>query len=229
MPSHPVTLALDACTEACSVALQVGDCVLSRHNVVPRGHARELLPMIDSLLLESGLQRGDIDLLVYGRGPGAFTGVRISVSVAQGLASGLGCPLVGVSTLLAVAETAAADTGASRVAVAMDARMGEVYWVPCERRPEDTLFRALTAEQVMPPGRVALPADWSDWLAAGTGWAAHGEAMRDAIGRTPTGMAPATLPDARYLLPHGLDGWRRGEVQTASEAQPVYLRDRVTG
>lgn len=229
MPSSPVTLALDACTEACSVALQVGDRALTRHKVVPRGHARELLPMIDSLLLESGLQRGDIGLLVYGRGPGAFTGVRISVSVAQGLASGLGCPLVGVSTLLAVAETAADDTGASRVAVAMDARMGEVYWVPCQRRAGDTLFRALTAEQVIPPGRAALPTDWSDWLAAGTGWAAHGEALRQAIGRAPMEMASTALPDARYLLPHGLAGWRRGAVQTASEAQPVYLRDRVTG
>ena len=224
-----VILALETATEACSAALWHDGAVCQRWELAPRRHAELLLPQCEAVLAEAGMARSAVDAVAFGRGPGAFTGLRIAAGVAQGLALGLQRPVVPVSSLAALAAGAGRQHGAEHVLAALDARMGEVYWVPCERRPEDTLFRALTAEQVMPPGRVALPADWSDWLAAGTGWAAHGEAMRDAIGRTPTGMAPAALPDARYLLPHGLDGWRRGEVQTASEAQPVYLRDRVTG
>lgn len=225
----PVIVALDACTEACSVALQVEGRVLARYAVVPRGHARELLPMLDGLLAEAGLPRQAIGLVAYGRGPGAFTGVRISVAVAQGLARGLDCPLVGVSSLLAVAGVAVGEGDAGRIAVAMDARMGEVYWALCERVRADQPLRLLGEEMVCAPEAVAVPADWTDWLAAGTGWAAHGEAMRSVLNSTPVRCLDQTLPDARCLLPHALAAWRAGRLQRAAAARPLYLRDQVTG
>lgn len=225
----PVIVALDACTEACSVALQVGELVFFRHAVIPRGHARELLPMLDELLAEAGVSRSAIGLVAYGRGPGAFTGVRISVAVAQGLGRGLGCPLVGVSSLLAVAGVAAREMSGSRIAVAMDARMGEVYWALCEQVHPEQPIQILGEESVLAPTAVALPADWTDWHAAGTGWAVHGDALLVALGRAPTQRLDNALPDARCLLPHALEAWRNGALQSAASARPVYLRDKVTG
>ena len=225
----PVIVALDACTEACSVALQVGEKVFSRHAVIPRGHARELLPMLDGLLAETGLSRDAIGLVAYGRGPGAFTGVRISVAVAQGLGRGLDCPLVGVSSLLAVAGVAGRETEACRVAVAMDARMGEVYWALCERADAASPFRLLGEESVLAPAAVTMPADWNNWHAAGTGWAVHSEALLAALGRKPARCLDQALPDACCLLPHAMEAWRAGKLEAAASARPVYLRDKVTG
>jgi len=177
-----VCLSLDASTDACSVALESGGRVWSRFQVTPRGHARELLGMLDAVLAESGLARDRITLLAYGRGPGAFTGVRISVGVAQGLAWGLGVPVVGVSTLAAVAQGAirrhAAQAGAAtgpqtppahgatnglhgaRVLAALDARMGEVYWGAYALDAASGLMLAVGDEAVGPPAQVRVPAPW---------------------------------------------------------------------
>ncbi|MCK8514888.1 tRNA (adenosine(37)-N6)-threonylcarbamoyltransferase complex dimerization subunit type 1 TsaB [Methylonatrum kenyense] len=225
----PVIIALDACTEACSVALTTGGNVFSRHAVIPRGHARELLPMLDGLLAEAGVSRDAIGLVAYGRGPGAFTGVRISVAVAQGLARGLGCPVIGVSSLQAVADVAGRDAGPHRVAVAIDARMGEVYWGLYERLEANQPLKLRDEEAVLPPAAVTLPTGWTEWQAAGTGWAVHSQALLAALGTAPARILDQALPDARCLLPHAVAAWRNGTLENAASARPVYLRDNVTG
>ncbi|MDB6083714.1 MAG: glycoprotease, partial [Gammaproteobacteria bacterium] len=120
-------LALDTATEACSVALLTDDGVFGIFKEVGRGHAEQILGMVDSVLAEAGIPLGMLDGMAAGVGPGAFTGVRISVSVAQGLAFGAGLPVVAVTTLEALALQALSGDAGQAMAC-LDARMGEVYW-----------------------------------------------------------------------------------------------------
>lgn len=228
MTSGPRILALDASTEACSAALLSGEAQWDRYAVIPRGHAQHLIGMVDELLQEAGLQPAALDLLVYGRGPGAFTGVRIGVGVTQGLAFGIGCQVFGVSTLEAVAQGCFRRTGKRRVLVAMDARMGEVYWAACELAPASGLMRAVDAERVSAPEQVSLPKGWGDWGAAGTGWGVYREALCLACGEPAVEEGDA-LPHSLDMLLFGLDAFSRGAGEPAEAAAPVYLRDKVTG
>ncbi len=228
MSDGPRILALDASTDACSAALLIGEECRERYSVVPRGHARHLIGMADALLQEAGFAVTRLDLLVYGRGPGAFTGVRIGVGVTQGLAFGAECQVYGVSTLEALAEGCRRRWDASRVLVAMDARMGEVYWAACARDADSALMRVQGEERVSPPDQVRLPPGWGEWTAAGTGWRAYGEPLRGACG-VPAATDDEALPRALDMLPYGVDAYRRGAGAPPEAACPVYLRDKVTG
>jgi len=121
-------LALDTATEACSVALLHDGKVASHYEVIPRLHAQRLLPMVQALLGEAGVALSAVDAIAYGRGPGAFTGVRIAIGVVQGLAFALQRPVLPVSTLATIAQRAWREQGATQIAAAIDARMDEVYW-----------------------------------------------------------------------------------------------------
>src|SRR5215475_1096438 len=125
-------LAIETATEACSAALLVGGDVIERSEIAPRRHAELILPMIESLLAEAGLSRRQIDGIAVGRGPGAFTGVRLAISVAQGIALGLDVPVVPVSSLAALAQDVPRELPAPILAV-IDARMGAVYAGAFER------------------------------------------------------------------------------------------------
>ena len=120
-------LALDTSTEACSVALLIDGELRMRFELTERSHADLVLPMVDGLLAEAGIALAGLDGLAFGRGPGAFTGLRIACGVVQGLALGANLPVVPVSSLASVAEQVPAAAGES-VLVCNDARMGEVYW-----------------------------------------------------------------------------------------------------
>src|SRR4051812_2060272 len=158
-------LALDTATEACSVALLVGDRAIERYVELERGHAEEILPMIHSVLAEGGLVLGALDAIAFGRGPGGFTGVRLAASLAQGLAVGAGLGVVPVSDLAAVALRASVLHPAGHVLVVNDARMREVYWASFQC--EDT-FEPVDGEHVTVPDLVRLP-DGAGWVAAGRG------------------------------------------------------------
>lgn len=121
-------LALDTATEACSVALLHDGKVTSHYEVIPRLHAQKLLPMIQQLLADAGTTLQAVDAIAFGRGPGAFTGVRIAIGVVQGLAFALERPVLPVSDLAVLAQRAYREHGVSQVAAAIDARMDEVYW-----------------------------------------------------------------------------------------------------
>ncbi|HSM28117.1 MAG TPA: tRNA (adenosine(37)-N6)-threonylcarbamoyltransferase complex dimerization subunit type 1 TsaB, partial [Thioalkalivibrio sp.] len=121
-------IALETATEACSAALWVdGEVRFRMEREATRRHGELILQQVDQLLAEAGLKPGDLDAVAAGRGPGAFTGVRLGLGVAQGLAFAVGCPVVPVSTLAALAQQAF-DQGADQVLALLDARMGEVYW-----------------------------------------------------------------------------------------------------
>src|SRR3954467_2563824 len=148
-------LALDTATEACSVALACSGAWIERYEELDRGHAERLLPMIDELLAEAGIALGSLDAIAFGRGPGAFTGVRLAASVAQGLAFGSGLGVVPISDLAAVAQRVALlDPDARRVLVVNDARMREVYWVSYDLASAP---QALGDERVSAAADVSLP------------------------------------------------------------------------
>lgn len=214
-------LALDTATEACSVALLHNGKVLSHYEVIPRLHAQRLLPMIQTLIDEAGIALSAVDAIAFGRGPGAFTGVRIAVGVVQGLAFALERPVLPVSTLATIAQRAYREHAVEQVAVAIDARMDEVYW-GCYRASQGEM-QLVGLEAVLPPEQAALPRGASDeWFGAGTGWC-H-------AARIPTpvrGMDASLLPHAEDLLHLASFAWQRGEAVEADQAQPVYLRDNV--
>ena len=218
----PCLLAFDTSTEACSVALLHENRVLVRHEVIPRMHAQRVLPMIRELVDEAGIALSALDAIAFGRGPGAFTGVRIAIGVVQGLGFALERPVLPVSDLAVLAQRAYREFGASQVASAIDARMDEVYWGCYALELGEMRLQGL--EAVLAPEAVSLPrAAEGDWFAAGTGWGTH--AARLPV--QPAGMAADLLPHAEDVLTLGRFAWARGEAVAAAQAQPVYLRDNV--
>ncbi len=214
-------LALDTATEACSAALLHQGQVLHRFEVCPQQHTRKILPMVDALLAEAGLTLGQLDALAFGRGPGSFTGVRIGIGIAQGLAFSAELPLIGVSNLAAMAEQARVEQGAEQVLAAIDARMNEVYWG--QFAVKDGLMQPVTDEVVLPPTEVISQLDSAALV--GTGWAAY-PALAETLGVS--GEAAITLPSARHMLALAAKDLAGGKVSDALSAEPVYLRDKVT-
>ncbi|MFV0447110.1 MAG: tRNA (adenosine(37)-N6)-threonylcarbamoyltransferase complex dimerization subunit type 1 TsaB [Vibrio sp.] len=219
-------LALDTATEQCSVALMVGDKVYSRSEFAPRDHTKKILPMVDEVLKEAGLALSDLDALAFGRGPGSFTGVRIGIGIAQGLAFGADLPMIGVSTLTTMAQGAYRLYGATHVASAIDARMSEVYWGRFERQ-EDGSWNEVDAECVIPPVVLAegMQNDDNSWAKVGTGWQAYAEEL--------AGLA-LILTDTELLYPDSQDivylaqfEWAKGNTTAVEDSSPVYLRDTV--
>lgn len=213
-------LALDTATECCSAALLHDGNVTARSEVIPRQHAQRLLPMIEELLSERQLRLQDVDALVFGRGPGAFTGVRIATGMVQGLAFAADKPVIAVSNLAALAQRAWREHGAETVAAAIDARMDEVYWGLYG--VQDGVMQLLGDERVCPPEAVSLPDGVSSVAGAGTGWQ-----YVDRLAVVAERSWPQMLPDAVDLITLALPRWLAGEVLDAADAQPVYLRDKV--
>lgn len=218
-------LALDTATEALSVALQHGAKTTTHFEIAPRLHAQKILPTIDRLLQQAGITLADVDAFVFGRGPGAFTGVRTAVAVVQGLAFSHDKPVYGVSTLLAMAEAARRQHGVTQVLPAIDARMGEIYaagyaW-------HDGAWQTVLPEAVLAPAQLQF-AGAGAWYACGTGWQVHGEAMRAGVSAALTQEpGDGRLPDAQDMLALALPALLRAEGLPADQALPVYLRDQV--
>jgi tRNA threonylcarbamoyladenosine biosynthesis protein TsaB len=212
-------LAVDTTTEACSAALLLGDSMLTRYSEPGRGHAELILPMVDELLKEAGFTLNALDCIAVGRGPGAFTGIRIGISVVQGLAFGAQKPVVPVSDLAALAQRAADKHKVDQVLPCIDARMNEVYWGAFVRG-SDGLMLPYKEERVSPPDEVRV--DWSGaWAGAGTGWGTY-PAM------AAPGIVDATLfPRAEEIARFAAREFRAGRAVPAEQAQPVYLRDKV--
>lgn len=221
-------LAIDSATTACSAALLCDDRLTERIEAAPRRHGDLLLAMMDDLLQAAGLAPRALDALAFGRGPGAFTGVRIATAVAQGAAYGAQLPVIAVSNLAALAQAAWRCWGAQRIAAALDARMGEVYWGTYEIDAAG-LARAVGDEQVSIAERVRVPAG-GDWWGVGSGWQAQPAALaaRFAVaGSALIAVRPELVASARDLLPLALAHWQGGAAVAADAALPVYLRDRV--
>jgi tRNA threonylcarbamoyladenosine biosynthesis protein TsaB len=217
-------LAFETSTEACSVALWRDGEVVERFEIAPRRHAELALPWAEALLAEAGVARTQLDAIAVGRGPGAFTGVRLGVAIAQGIALALDIPVLPVSTLLALA--ARAPDSAQRVLAAIDARMGEVYLGAFAREDGGDGWRALRAESLGAPGAIALP-EGDGWLGVGTGFDAVDGALRARLGERLAQVDATALPHAADVARIGAMMFARGEAIAPERLEPAYLRDNV--
>ncbi len=220
-------LALDTSSMACSVALQVGEALFERHEEQPREHTRLLMPMIRSVLDESGRSPGDLDAIVLGNGPGSFIGMRIAASVAQGLAFAAGLQVVPVSSLAAVAGEVFAAEDAREVVVAQDAHMNEVYLGIFELDGDGRVVPS-APERLHGQGRIdgLEPARVDGRVAAGFGWQRYPDllaANERQFGR----LSGVWHPRARYLLPLGAAAAAEGRLIDPKELNPAYLRQKV--
>ena len=213
-------LAFETATEGCSVALWLDGEVRARFEVAPRRHAELALPWADALLAEAGVARSQLDAIAVGRGPGAFTGVRLAIALGQGIALALDRPLVGVSTL----EALAFDAEGERVLAAIDARMGEVYLGAYVR--DGDVLRALIPETVVAPASADLP-DGDGWVAVGTGFAAADGALQVRLGKRLGRVDATALPRATAVARLGAAAFARGEGLSPERVEPAYLRDNV--
>ena len=216
-------LAFDTATEHLSIALAVRGRVFTHESAGGAQASATLIPAILALLEQGGVALHELDAIAFGRGPGAFTGLRTACSVAQGLAFGAGKPVLPVDTLLAIAEDARAGRADTLCLwAAMDARMGEVY--AAQYRFADAHWSVLDAPMLTTPE--ALNRRWESQppqVVAGNALAAFGTLLA-------TGAAqrlPDALPRAAAMLPLARSLWARGGALDAALALPLYLRDKV--
>lgn len=218
-------LAVETTSDACSCALLMEETHLERHRIAPRRHAELVLPMIEELLAEAGLELTRLDALAFGCGPGSFTGVRVATGVVQGLAFGADLPVAPVSSLRALAQGAWREGGNRRVLAAFDARMGEVYWGAYEV-DHNGLMTAAMDDLAAPPEAVPIPSG-GGWMGAGEGWGAHGDALAERMGEKLVGTEPERLAHALDVAVLGAAAHARGESVDAARALPVYVRNEV--
>ncbi|TXH94776.1 MAG: tRNA (adenosine(37)-N6)-threonylcarbamoyltransferase complex dimerization subunit type 1 TsaB [Rheinheimera sp.] len=221
-------LALDTSTEACSVALQYDGQQLTLDEVCPQQHSKRILPMVQQLLAESGLGLNQLDGIVFGRGPGSFTGVRIGVGVTQGLAFGADLPVFGVSTLQAMAQAAVRLHQAKQVIAAIDARMAEVY-LALYQQGTDGLMQPVCDELARKPADLPALTLAGDIWAVGTGLVTYRDAFLQWAAATQLSISEQVLlPSAQDMLTLAVPAWQQQLFVAAELAEPVYVRDEVT-
>ncbi|WP_313070603.1 tRNA (adenosine(37)-N6)-threonylcarbamoyltransferase complex dimerization subunit type 1 TsaB [Melaminivora sp.] len=217
-------LAFDTSTDTLSIAVQRGSVVHGHTGAGGAQASRALLQNVRALLAQAGLGFCDLDAVVFGRGPGSFTGLRTACSVAQGLAfgarGGQGVPVLPVDTLLAVAEQTRAEHGASQIVATLDARMDEVYWARWSWQDDGTGGQWTGDGEIdlCPPQELAVP---QGWVVAGNARASYGDRL------APGARHLCALPTADALLRLAPTLLARGEALTADAALPLYVRDKV--
>ena len=217
-------LALDTSTEFLSLALQLGDKIVTHHQHAGQAASQLVLPQIQVLLDAANIKLSDLDGIAFGAGPGAFTGVRVACGVAQGLGFGANLPVVGVNTLLALAEA----SGQDRVIACLDARMGEIYHAAFVK--ENGKWLAQSATTVCKPE--AAPMLDGGWIGVGSGWAVYGDILsniyaENLVKTLPNDLHHKVTPSAKAILQLAAPIFAAGEAKSASQAMPIYIRNRV--
>lgn len=213
-------LALDTSTENCSVALWLDGEIVSRQELAGQRHSDLILPMLEELLSEAGITLKSLYGIAFGEGPGSFTGLRIGCGVAQGLALGADLPVLGISTLLTLADAAPGD----RVLACLDARIGEIYHAAYEKQhgtwltvSEPSLCFAKDAPEL--PG--------SGWVGAGSGFAAYSEALQNRYAGQLLFTDGGVYPQARDMVKLAVPLFEQGMAGDAALAAPLYIRNKV--
>jgi tRNA threonylcarbamoyladenosine biosynthesis protein TsaB len=207
--------AIETSSDWCSVALSIDGEITALERRAPNRHSELALPMLEQLLAKVAIEMKELDAVAFGSGPGSFTGLRIACGLAQGLALARALPVVAVSAFEAIAE----ESGATRVAACIDARMQEIYYAALEK--EAGGWREVAPAQCVAPRDAVVPPG-RDWLGAGSGFAAFPDLFNNLAVRRPeihpTAMAVARLGAVRLAAGGGVD---------AALAAPIYLRDKV--
>jgi tRNA threonylcarbamoyladenosine biosynthesis protein TsaB len=213
-------LAIETSSPQGSVAFADGDEIVERTIATPREQTARVLPLIGMLLADAGVALGDLDAIVFGRGPGSFTGLRIAGATAQGLALAAELPVAPVSSLAAIAQRAWREHRVERALVAVDARMGELYWG--RFRIEGAIAVPESPERLTVPADVVAPPDGA-WSAVGSGFVAYAEALEPLLAGAAS-VWPAVVPTARDLVALARPAVAGGRTVGVDEALPVYLR-----
>ena len=220
-------LAIETATDACSVAVCLNGKVSERHVIAPRQHNQLLFAMLKELLPGGSLGEQGIEVIAYGSGPGSFTGLRIAASAVQGLAYSCNLPVVAVSTLSVIAQTALREgfTGArDAVLCALDARINEIYSAVFSYEENLAVLRegpwACAPADLDPSGKGAL-------VAVGNG-CLFLDQFPPSVSQRIRLCESDVLPTARDLIPLALEKFRRGDIQSPRNVQPVYVRDEIS-
>lgn len=222
-------LVFDASSSWCSASLSIDGAVYSAAEMQPRKHAQLLMPMIENLCQQANIKPKDLDGIAFGKGPGSFTGLRIAISVAQGLSLATGAKLLGISSLEALAWQGMKQKGVDHVFAIMNAHMGEVFYgAYCQA---ETGMTCLVEDALCKPEQVDFsaisPSLQSDinWLGAGDGFQFEAELPED-INQLSV-IDGDIAPLAESMMDLALTAWQQDRFTAAEQQQPVYLRDTV--
>lgn len=228
-------LAIDSSTEACSVALSVDGVISTQYKVAPRKHAELLLPMVNATLTQANISLSELDAIACCVGPGAFTGLRIAISMAQSLAYAVDKPCISISSLELLAAAAFKNNHKKLCLAAIDARMNEVYFGAFEQDSQD-LPVSISPEVVISPLEIELDsqflmaadlASYSKELFtfAGSGWEAYdfGSSLNK-IKQIPLNNV---YPNAEFMISLAERAFAQDEIMNASRMRPSYLRNNV--
>lgn len=218
-------IALETATSSCSAALRINGEIVERSQVGSNVHSQVLLSMVQELLASAAISPKQLDAVAVGQGPGSFTGLRIGVGVGQGLAYGSGCPMIGVSSLMALAH-AAPNNGL--VLAGIDARMGEIYWG--EYLKDGAALKQLAPLQVSAPSVLSnqlMSGDEGSRQLVGNAWPEYWDKFEVAFQQSNTLCKSTVFPSAANLLALAEQKYLRQEVESAIEFQPIYVRNDV--
>ena len=215
----PTILAIDSSTNACSAALQLNGEIIQRYEVGNNIHSQRLLSMVSELLIEAQINVAQLNAIAVGQGPGSFTGLRIGVGVAQGLAYGAKCKMIGVSSLAALAIQSEQN---GVVMAGIDARMQEIYWGLYQK--DGNTVQPIGLNQVSPPA--AVPIAEADVL-IGNAWSVY-QSELDAQALQGIGtVSEVNYPTAEALLRLAGPAYDNGELISPIEFAPQYIRNDV--
>ncbi len=218
-------LALETATDACSAALLIDDDLFVEFELAPRQHTKLILPMVSKVLAAAGIALNELDAIAFGRGPGAFTGLRIAAGVTQGLALAADLPVIPISTLAALAQQSYETHQHTHIMAALDARINEVYW-GCYVVQDDRLVLQGEEQVLLPQAveQVCLPHE--TWVGVGSGWSVYEDVLQGKVGRVKPIYADS-VPSAVSIARLAAYELSAGKAVAVEEAQPVYLRDKV--
>jgi len=224
-------LVFDASSSWCSAALSINGKRYNSAQLQPRKHAQLILPMIEDLCQQAGIKPHELDGIAFGKGPGSFTGLRIAISVAQGLSLATGAKLYGISSLQALAWQAMDQYSVKRVVAIMNAHMGEVFYAAyqIDECSKDSLLTlsAVIDDSLTKPELVDLTIldAASGWMGAGDGLQFNSEMPQvTAVLNT---LKEDVFPMAESMMDIALAAWQQDKFTAAELQQPVYLRDTV--
>lgn len=217
-------LVFDASSAWCSVALSVDGKLYAAAEMQPRKHAQLIMPMIEDVCLQANVKPADLDGIAFGKGPGSFTGLRIAISVAQGLSLATGARLYGISSLEALAWQGMKQVSETQILALMNAHMGEVFYA-AYRNTENGLVEVIEDGLCKPEQLDVSLLDLTQWVGAGDGFQFLSE-LPESVNSL-NSIHENIFPMAESMMDLAITAWDNGKFTEAELQQPVYLRDTV--
>lgn len=217
-------LAIDTATDACSAALLIDEYVQCEFALAPRQHTQLILAQIEKVLADAEMSLQDMDAIAFGRGPGAFTGLRIAAGVTQGLSLAADIPALAVSSLAAMAQAAYQQHQVEKTYVGLDARMQQVYWGEYQIQKGIAVLQG--KEQVITPEDLP-PKNSTGFVGVGSAWQVYADRLHPHIQADSNSTLQDIYPSAEYIARLAVKQYKSKQYLYSSEIQPVYLRNKV--